>query len=266
MKVSVKTVICLTASLAIGATLPAGFITVDFENYTTASGTVDLKDNDRITDQYEYAYGLTFSGKRYSDKGSTTTRPTKAPSHKQYGLSIYDTSGFNNNDNDLEPVYPNVEDVFGTGATYTPGNVLVIQENSSTHVGGADDNAEGGIVSMRWDEAVNLYELVVIDVGDNNENTLGGLTFKFYYEDGSKSYVKNIYGNGENKITLFDQSNPWLMNNGHNIVGLDIKSRASGALSSISFAPVPEPSQALFLGTAFTIGLVSLRRRRVKKS
>lgn len=257
MSRSVKAVMGVTTSLFLGTSLFAGIVTIDFDNFVDPLGnTIDLKDNDRITDQYQDAYGLTFTGVRFGSDGKSVKKK------KQYGLSVYDTSGPNPNDDDLEPVYGNVEDIFGLGATYNPGNVLIIQENSSTAEWGADDNAYGGVISMRWEEAVSLTELVFLDIGDNNENSFG-LNFKFYYADNTTDTENKLFGNGDNTITLFEPTtSSWLDTKGKFITGLDVKYKASGALASLSFSPIPEPSQFLFIGTAFAMVLIGVRRRR----
>jgi|TARA_B110000438_G_scaffold274783_2_gene295234 hypothetical protein len=254
----VKAATSITASLLLGLSLSAGVVHIDFDNFINASGnTVDLRDNNRITDQYEAAYGLTFSGVRYNSSGNRAST--------QYGLSVYDTSGPNTNDDDLEPTYGNVEDIFGLSATYNPGNVLVIQENGSTAEWGADDNAKGGKIKMRWEEAVTLTELVFLDIGDNDENTFG-LNFKFYYADGTTSSKSNVFGEGADNITLFEPTtNSWLDNKGKSITGLDVKYKASSALASLSFTPIPEPSNLLFVGTALSMVLVGTRRRRTAR-
>jgi len=221
-------------SLACGtAALSAGMVTVDFDETGINAGS-DFVDYDVVANQYLALYGLAFDGERYNGNGSVGTF---------YGLRIYDT-GSAGRDPDLEPEYPNA-------TSYEPGNVLIIQENSS---GPSDDEADGGKFIMSWDVPVMFNELVLIDFEPQPDEAF---TLSFS-RAGSVLGTYTSNGPGDNLVAFLDESDfgSWTIDE------LVLDTRASGAISSLGFTPVPEPSSLLFAGTLGAIACLLSRRRR----
>lgn len=164
-----------------------------------------------------------------------------------------------------------------TGPTYgtTPqGRVLIIQENAG---GVPDDALAGGTIRFDFDRLMQVKSVELLDL-DESAITVGQIDFRFFYSDNTFSdiFVENLVGlggaidllsfatvTGDNELRRLSFTGG-AASFAKNVIGFSITyNNISGAIASITYAPVPVPAALpLLAGGMAVFGFMGWRRRR----
>ena len=209
-------------------------------------------------------HGSLFAGNEYSGLGGGVTFTVDSNgSHDQ--LLVFDTQQSGTADPDLESPFAggNLQGVQGLG------NALIIAENiidrnNDGFVDSPDDEARGGTIGVVFGN--NLVQSIGFNLYDTPESRNSNVSVIFrdasgasvtwnpgdLLANGTNVSFANHYGNRFEDVTASQLGL-------QNIQSVDFNIE-SGAVDSLTFKTVPEPSSAALLGLGVTVLL--LRRRR----
>jgi hypothetical protein len=210
-----------------------------------------------------FVHGSRLAGNEYAADGVLIS--VKSNGARNQGI-IFDTNATGTADNDLEAPFSG-----GNLAGSTDlGNALIIAENlidsnNDSIIDSPDDEARGGAFRFEFRTPIETFGFSLYDTPeDNSERALlitfddgGGNSAELTLSDlialNPGAEFANHYANSFNPVTLADTGLSQFSS-------VTVEIAGSGAIDTLTYTVVPEPSTAL-LG-AFTFLFTCLRRRR----
>ena len=169
-----------------------------------------------LTDELALMYGVTVATDNHHN--SPTPHPDKA--------ILFDTANPTGGDTDLQtPGY-------GPGNTKALGMVLIVAEddvdlNNDGYVDDPDDEADGGTITIGFDQDIDFYGATVIDI-DSNESAL----FRLRDEFGNFIADINLSSPGDNSVQELALTVPY-----RGVRKVELHLGNSGALSRLRWCP-----------------------------
>ncbi len=256
-----KIKILLTLIALTSATSAFGQVTLTIDFDTDANGN-SIAAGTQITNQYA-AWGINF---QYIKRNGTN------PSRSGRELWTFDSNAEINRDDDLETPgdgtvgygnttadWQNNGYIFGDNSGAK--NILIIQENLPTQANPnplPDDDAQGGIIRLTFDEPMTFKAVGIVDIDDNPDS------FIRFYSDTSATTL--IGSQAQIPTTPTRQNNSYQelsFGMPRNIRSIDFDFASSGAISGLQFESnvIPEPSTYALIFGGFALGIVLLKRR-----
>lgn len=244
----------LIASLLLAAPAThAASVVLDFNSF----GNGQIIDN-----EYSVSHGVTISANNIGGGPDLVVIFDTTPSDTTSSNFGADPDLIGNFDN----IYPNSHNQ-GLPDDYDPGNVLIIQENSSGC--GADictrPDDEGsrpaGSISFEFAQAIELLSLDFFDIETAEDNSQ--LINRIDVWDATTNAVTTVGytpdTGGDNlwaQVLFSSAVNPALRNVGR----IDVYMGGSGAIDNLTYSVVPVPSAVWLFGTAL-LGFIGFSRR-----
>lgn len=185
-----------------------------------------------------------------------------ATAYRKFGITLSSTGGnlylFNSNcGSDFPGVSCGSDGDLATGPKFgtTPqGNVLIIQDPGQDSKIPNDAN-RGGKITFDFEKPTTLRRIAILDNDDAGENG-GGAFLQIFRKDGSSSELEVPTG-GDNLL-----STRAFGNLGKDAIKLVVNFPGSGAIASLTLAPVPVPAALpLLLSAIAWLGWIVRRRR-----
>lgn len=249
--------IATIALLAAGSNAFSALVTIDFESF---------QPGEAVNSQLQSSLGVSFLTEA-KDDGNTAFETNR--------LWVFDSANPTGGDPDLAtPGY-------GPNNNQSLGNIVIIQENLKSGAA-PDDDADGGIILVLWDNPVTLDSIQIVDVEKHNADDISIAVF-------DASTINSVFSNNGNNFNsnynaIFDETLADIFpSSQHNslfgdnsLVTVDFGSidgvtgmfvnlkNSSGGIGSITFdtgtSPVPEPATVGFAGLGLLGGLLMVRR------
>ena len=151
----------------------------------------------------------------------------------------------------------------GNLGSIKPGNILIIQENSTGCIDGKCDlpddegSQNAGSLTIKFKQAVDLLSLDFFDIETNENNGNAGSEI-YFLDEFDVRLAGNVYTpntNGDNKWDrLFFAGIT-------GVYGIEVNLIGSGAIDNLVYSVVPVPAAFWLFGTAL-LGFIGISRRK----
>lgn len=188
-----------------------------------------------------------FSNGDYVTSSGVITRITASGGNNR--ARVYDTTaGVNSQDPDLTASFREIT----TGATLSPGNVLIIQESTKAD---PDDNARGGTLTFEFAGPVTVLSMNAFDAK--------GGTVRFFNSGSSTAFLTVNLGNSDtNNVPTNNKYEALTFAGAAGVSKMEVTLTDSGAIDDITVVPVPA---AVWLFGSALLGAIGIGSRRRAK-